>query len=151
MPHKKCYICSRGCVIGDFDLTCEECRNRELDVLIAVYWLIHCCGSDYCPVNKIYSDIDPVGGLRPDPEFVRSWINKGYLELNEIGCVGVPKCLADHLKEKGYNITPAFHSTLNRVKSETMDKHRRELVKPVEQVENKPRVRMVYAEKSRGR
>ena len=151
MPHKKCHICSRGCLIDEFDVTCDECRERELEVLIGVYWMIHCFGSDYCPVGKVYSDVDPIGGIRPDPIMIKAWINKGYLELNEIGCVGVPKCLAEYLKDKGYNINRAFHATLNRVKSETMDKYRKGLMKPVEQMEDKSHVRMAFAEKNRGR
>jgi hypothetical protein len=66
---------------------------------------------DYCgTISSVYSPI------------LQSWINKGYLVLNAMGCVGVPKCLATYLEEHGYNITWAFKATLNRVKSETLEK-----------------------------
>ncbi|HOE09913.1 MAG TPA: hypothetical protein PLQ35_03495 [bacterium] len=136
--------------MDDLDVTCETCRDRELDVLLATYGMIHCSGSDFCAVSRIYNDLDPVGGIRADPVMLRSWINRGYLELNAIGCVGVPKCLATYLEEHGYNITRAFKATLNRVKSETLEKYRRGLAKPVEEVEAKPHQRMVFAEKIHG-
>jgi len=148
MPVKRCHLCGRSSRMEEFDFCCEKCREKELDVLIALYWFIHSYGSDYCPVKNIYSDAIPVEGIKPEPIMLKSWINKGYIDINEMGCVGVPKCLSDHLEEKGYNITPAFRAMLNRAKAERMDQYRRGLAQPVQSEDNLSFVnRMVYAER----
>ncbi|MFH1744157.1 MAG: hypothetical protein ABIH23_34580, partial [bacterium] len=102
MPTKKCHLCRVGQQIDDLDLTCTRCEEKELDLLMTVYGFIHCYGSDFCPTATIVRDLDPVAGIKPSNEFLKSWIRKGWLEANEINCVCVPRKIADGLQKAGY-------------------------------------------------
>lgn len=145
LPTKKCHVCARATPMGEFEICCKNCTGKELDVLIGVFWFIHCYGSDYCPIRSIYQDIQPVGGLSVVPDLMRSWINRGYLEMNEMKCIRVPPAMSTYLDENGFNQGPILDKTLETVEA----KHRQKKVGGgpalVQTDEKRPKVeRMVY-------
>ncbi len=152
MPTKKCHLCRRTAQIDEFELTCEQCTPKELDLLIGTFWFMHCYGSDFCPIRTIYVDMDPVGGLKVSPEFMRSWINRGYLEMNELKCVRVPPPVTNYLEKAGYNQTPDLNRTLDEVEIKHREKVRRGSAdRIVTDTVQAPKRRMVYQEKGYGR
>ena len=123
MPTQKCYFCRKARAIVEPELACKMCESKELDVLIGVYWFIHCHGSEFCSLRTITVDMDPVGGVKPAMPMVKSWLRRGYLERNEINCVRVPVPVADHLAHHGYNQS----AELAHVLDDVSEKHRKEV------------------------
>jgi len=114
MPTKKCHLCGRAQQIDELDLTCPNCLEKELDILMAVYGFIHCFGSDYCPAGTIIRDLEPIRGTNVSHIFMKNWIRKGWLEANEVNSVRVPPPIGDQLKEQKPHETNASWLSPNR-------------------------------------
>ena len=123
MPTKKCHLCGRAQQIDELDLTCPNCLEKELDILMAVYGFIHCFGSDYCPAGTIIRDLEPIRGTNVSHIFMKNWIRKGWLEANEVNSVRVPPPIGDQLKEHGYYPNPAVCKKLDEQKEASRNKH----------------------------
>ena len=148
MPTKKCYFCRSATPIEEAAISCTKCENKELDVLIGVYWFIHCYGSEFCSLRTIALDIEPVAGLKPEAPMVKSWLNRGYLERNEMNCVRVPPPVTDYFAEHGYNQGTQLTHVLRGVESQHRDKERRGLVPKAQMpVQVNEATRMVFAER----
>lgn len=150
MPTRKCFFCQIAKPMEEYQFSCEKCMTRELDILIGVFWFIHCYGSDYCPVRLIYSDMDTVGAFKVTPEMMNSWLNRGYLEINEISSIRVPPPVTNYLQQNGYNQSPEFDQTLSHVEQKHNEKKRMDAAR---HSNNQPgqaaakRFRMVFQEK----
>ncbi len=152
MPIRKCYVCRQATQMSDFEITCKDCAAKELDLLIGVYWFMHNYGSEFCPVRTLYLEVESVGNMKVVPDIMRSWLSRGYLEINDMSCVRVPPPVINHLSQCGFNPTPQFNDTLRKVEVEHREKVRKEATRPViHEEEHGPRIRMIYQEGSERR
>ena len=118
MPTKRCAVCGRAEQIDTKDLTCSVCEEKELDLLMAVYAFIHCYESDYCPPNQIMESVDPIRAVKVDVKYLQSWIDKQWLEKNEMNNVRIPPPIQEEIDEHGFSAGAPIRSILEQRKNE---------------------------------
>jgi hypothetical protein len=116
MVSKRCLICGKIKGMDDQDACCSDCEDIELDILIAVYAYIHITGQDYCPPDEIIENVDPVREIKINLTFLRSWVQKEWLEKDNFNAVGVPAPVQESIEEGGFNISDCLRQVLQRQK-----------------------------------
>lgn len=101
--------------MDDKSVSCQECEEKELDVLIAVYAYIHLSEDDFISVNELLEEIDPVNGVGLNRKFLSSWIRKEWLEKNDVDCVRVPEPIQESLDQDGFELKSTVRETLKRI------------------------------------
>jgi len=138
--------------IEDRDVSCKACEEKELDLLMAVYAYIHISGSDFCPAAEAMKEIEPVNGIHINHRFLHSWVQKQWLEKNEVDSIRVPKPIQDSIEEEGFHITAQFRDRLQRQKDgkPPFDPEiLREMKKQLGDDKKEKRIGMAYMEKIR--
>ena len=122
--------------MDDQDVCCIQCEGQELDLLLAVYAFIHLHDLDYVPPNEILENVDPVGGISINLTFLRSWLQKEWLEKDLFNAIRVPAPIQENMEDEGFSITQCLRGILQRQKEhkpacdpEVMNDLRKELSK----------------------
>ena len=116
MISKRCLICGKIKSMDDQDVCCVQCEGHELDLLITVYAFIHLHEMEYVPPNEIIENVDPVGGIGINLTFLRSWIQKEWLQKDLFNSVRVPAAIQESIEDEGFTITSCLRSILQRQK-----------------------------------
>ncbi len=118
MATRRCHICHKPAQIDDLDLSCPTCEEKELDVLMGVYEYIHDQGAGYIPETDLLKSVEPRSGIKLNPSFIKNWIQKGWLEQNEMQSVKVPESIEDEIEKNGYDPhAAAIRDALNERKA----------------------------------
>ncbi len=150
MPTKRCEICRKARQIEDISICCTECEDKELDLLLTVYAFIHCYDSDFCPPDVLIKNIEPIDHIKLNHNFIRSWINKRWLEKNALNALCVPPPIQESIELDGFKLTKAIRRVLIKQK-EDKPKIDPSLFKDHKKSEeNKKRFGMVYMQKKKG-
>lgn len=118
MPTKRCELCQQMRPIEDIDICCKRCEETELDLLIGCYAYIHCYENDYCPSREIIKHLDPVRGNKVTTNFIKAWVRKNWLDINDVDSVRVPTAIKDEIKENGFAISQAVHAALMKQRNQ---------------------------------
>ncbi len=102
--------------MASLSVCCMKCEDKELDILIEVYRFIHMSGSEYCSANEIVENVGLVENVSVNITFLRSWVARNWLQKNELEALRVPPSIEEEIEETGYQITPEFLATLDRLK-----------------------------------
>lgn len=113
MPTKRCLICQKPKMIDEISLCCDVCEETELDLLMATYAYIHCLGNEYVPVRDLTQAIDPIQGVKVTNQIVRSWVNKHWLDENEVNSVRVPSTIREEMEESGFQVSSSLRQVLH--------------------------------------
>jgi hypothetical protein len=132
------------------DVCCAECEERELDMLMATYAYIHLSEEEYISPDEIIDNVDADHEVKLNLSFVRSWIQKEWLEKNQFNRVTVPKPVRENIQAEGFSITSCLKQVLNRLK-EHKPQYNPEILKDtrMDSLESQRRAGMVYMEKKR--
>ncbi|MBD3267228.1 hypothetical protein GF373_11215 [bacterium] len=132
------------------DVVCHDCEDRELDVLIAVYAFIHLNGEEYCKPEEIVENVDSVNNVKVNLTFIRSWIQKEWLEKDYLNSVRVPPPIQENIEEDGFSITDCLKTVLQRQK-EHKPQYDPEILQGLnkEIADSKKNLGMAYMEKKR--
>lgn len=150
MPSKKCMICMQMRSIDEKSLCCDDCEEKELDLLITVYAYLHCADADFFPIPELVKKIEPVDGVTLSTTFVRSWLKKQWLEKNQREEVCVPGTVQDELMAGGFALNDSLRSELDRLHHNRPRHDSAEFQRKPARTETKdPRLRMVFMEKHR--
>lgn len=150
MISKRCLICSKIKGIDEQDVCCQECSDIELDILIGVYAFIHINGQEYCPPDQIIENVDPIHGIKVNLTFLRSWIQKEWLEKDYLNAVRVPPPIQENIEEEGFSVTACLRKVLQRQK-EHKPPYDPDILQGIKQEidDNKKRLGMIFMEKKR--
>lgn len=134
--------------VEDRDICCHDCEERELDLLMATFAYIHCYDADYCPSRELIGAVPAVRGTKLSEVFIRNWIFKNWLEKNDINSIRVPPPLYDELLQSGFNVSDLLRSKLVKQKEKKVIRES-QVERPSEPEESKPRLGMVFMEKTK--
>lgn len=152
MVTKRCEICRKVKQIDEMDLSCRQCEERELDMLMQVYAYIHIYDSDYCPPQEIMQGVPSVNGVKVTLPFLKSWANKNWLEKNYFEALGVPETISEELQESGFQASSGLRNVLVERREEGI-RHSvdslREFREIVEMDDEKKKTGMVFMQKKR--
>jgi hypothetical protein len=133
------------------DVCCSDCEDVEIDILIGVYAYIHISQEDYCQPNEIIENVDEINGVKVNLTFLRSWIQKEWLEKDYLNAVRVPPPIQENIKEEGFSVTACLKKVLQRQK-EHKPPYDPEILQGFQKdtEERKKRTGMIYMQKKRG-